>query len=155
MAKHSLVTRRNKDAACRRLRLEGAVMKTNIAWQILGFASFWLVASCATAVSTARNEWLWVVSGASTATTPNTVVERMGPALEPCLRAASDFIATHDRSEAVIRAGLLKVECRFNCKHTSKFVAENCEKTIPVPIPEPTARQSLSTGPVRIRDVAR
>jgi hypothetical protein len=79
----------------------------------------------------------------------------MGPALEPCLRAASDFIANHDRADAVIRAGLLRVECRLNCKRTSNFVAEDCEKIIPVPIPELTTRSSLNWSLVRIRDVTR
>ena len=129
--------------------------KTNIARQIAGVASFVLTASCAAHVPTTGDEWLWVVSGTSTDMEPNSRFQRMGPTLEPCFTAASDFIATHNLAEAMIRAGLLQVECRLNCKHTSEVVAENCERTIPVPIPESTARQSLNTDLVRIRDVTR
>jgi hypothetical protein len=130
------------------------VTKTSIARQIVGFASFVLAASCAAHVPTTGDEWLWVVSGTSSGR-PDTVVERMGPTLEPCVTTASDFIATHDLAEAMIRAGLLQVECRLNCKHTSEAVAENCERTIPIPIPESTARQSLNTDLVRNTRVRR
>ena len=136
---------------CRRLRCEEAVIKTSIARQIVGFSSYLLAASCAAHVpTTGDDEWLWVISDSFMR--PNSVVERMGPTLEPCLRAASDFIATHDLAEAMIRAGLLQVECRLNCTHTSEVVVENCDRTIPVPIPESTARQSLNTDLVRIRE---
>ena len=152
MVKDSSLGEARCDICCR-LRYEGAVTKTSIARQTVGFSSYLLAASCAAHVPAIGDEWLWVVSDSFMR--PNSVVERMGPTLESCLRAASDFFATHDRAEAEIKAGVLQVECRLNCKHISEFVVENCEKTIPIPIPQPTARQSLNTDLVRIRDATR